>query len=37
MDQKLQLQHSEKNVPRAARAAFCLLQIPEPDPFSLWV
>lgn len=37
MDQKLQLQHSEKNVPRAARVAFCLLQIPEPDPFSLWV
>lgn len=37
MDQKLQLQHSEKNVPRATQAAFCLLQIPEPDPFSLWV
>lgn len=37
MDQKLQLQHEEKNIPRAVRAAFCLLQIPEPDPFSLWV
>lgn len=37
MDRKLQLRHSEKNVPRATRAAFCLLQIPEPDPFSLWV
>lgn len=37
MDQKLQLRHAEKNIPRAARAVFCLLQIPEPDPFSLWV
>lgn len=37
MDRKLQLRHSEKNIPRAPQAAFCLLQIPEPDPFSLWV
>lgn len=37
MGQDMQLGSSEKHVQGPARTAFRLLQIPEPDPFSLWM